>query len=93
MFGGHFEVPAKTRADLDKKGRVLEGTVRGFIVQSFGSVRQGGSVGKLVVVSDPRKGGDPPAGFEIVNSWISSIASIVKRHVSRMNLNQWKEIK
>ena len=55
-------------------------------------MRQGGGVDKLVVVSDPRKGG-APAGFEIVNSWISSIASIVKRHVSRMNLNQWKEIK
>lgn len=37
-----------------------------------------------MAVSDPRKGG-APAGFEIVNSRISSTASIVKRHVSGMN--------
>lgn len=51
MFGDYFEVPAKTRAALDKKGQVLEGirggTVRRFIVESFRSVRQGGDVGNL----------------------------------------------
>lgn len=32
MFGDHFEVPAKTRAALDKKGQVLEG-IRGGTVR------------------------------------------------------------
>ncbi|XP_038883527.1 glutathione hydrolase 1-like [Benincasa hispida] len=78
VFGDHFEVPAKTRASLAKKGHVLEG-IRGgavcqFIVQSFSSLRQGSGVGKLVAVSDPRKGG-APAGFEIVNSWMSLTTS------------------
>ena len=66
VSGDHFEVPAQTRAALAKKGHVLEGLAGGticqFIVQNFGSPRQGGAVGKLVAVSDPRKGG-APAGF------------------------------
>lgn len=66
MIGDHFEVPAETRAALAKKGHVLEelagGTICQFIVQAFSSLRQGGGVGKLFAVSDPRKGG-APAGF------------------------------
>ncbi|KAG7026815.1 Gamma-glutamyltranspeptidase 1, partial [Cucurbita argyrosperma subsp. argyrosperma] len=66
VLGDHFEVPAQTRAALAKKGHVLEGLAGGticqFIVQNFGSPRQGGGVGKLIAVSDPRKGG-APAGF------------------------------
>lgn len=66
VIGDHFEVPAETRAALAKKGHVLEelagGTICQFIVQAFSSLRQGGGVGKLFAVSDPRKGG-APAGF------------------------------
>lgn len=66
MLGDHFEVPAGTRAVLAKKGHVLEGLAGGticqFIVQGSRSLRQGDGFGKLVAVSDPRKGG-APAGF------------------------------
>lgn len=66
MLGDHFEVPAKTRAVLAKKGHVLEGLAGGticqFIVQDYSSLGKGVGVGKLVAVSDPRKGG-VPSGF------------------------------
>ncbi|XP_011090593.1 gamma-glutamyltranspeptidase 1 isoform X3 [Sesamum indicum] len=60
--GEHFEVPAETRAALEKKGHVLEslagGTICQFVVQELESSKSG----YLVAVSDPRKGGFP-AGF------------------------------
>ena len=67
MSGDHFEVPADVRAALQKKGHVLEslagGTICQFIVQDVRtSTSENGGAGKLVAVSDPRKGG-LPAGF------------------------------
>ncbi|KAL0448961.1 UNVERIFIED_CONTAM: Glutathione hydrolase 1 [Sesamum latifolium] len=60
--GEHFEVPAETRAALEKKGHVLAslagGTICQFVVQELESPK----TGHLVAVSDPRKGGFP-AGF------------------------------
>lgn len=61
VIGDHFEVPVGIRASLQSKGHVLQGlaggTVCQFIVQELDS-----SNGKLIAVSDPRKGGFP-AGF------------------------------
>ncbi|TXG69397.1 hypothetical protein EZV62_004332 [Acer yangbiense] len=66
LSGDHFEVPADIRASLKKKGHVLESTAGGticqFIVQELETIEENGSVGRLVGVSDPRKGGFP-AGF------------------------------
>ena len=67
MIGDHFEVPAYIREDLQKKGHVLEalagGTICQFIVlQDAETSNKNGDVGKLVAVSDPRKGGIP-SGF------------------------------
>ncbi|XP_059432316.1 glutathione hydrolase 1-like [Corylus avellana] len=67
VSGDHFEVPADIRAALRKKGHVLEslagGTICQFIVQDVRtSSNENGGAGKLVAVSDPRKGG-LPAGF------------------------------
>ncbi|XP_013591011.1 PREDICTED: gamma-glutamyltranspeptidase 1-like [Brassica oleracea var. oleracea] len=54
-YNDHFEIPKRTRHVLEKKGHVLTpfagGTISQFIVQE--------SDGKLVAVSDPRKGGFP----------------------------------
>lgn len=66
----HFELPAKTRAALQKKGHVLQslagGTICQFVVQKLdsSSMKHDGKIvlGELVAVSDPRKGGFP-AGF------------------------------
>lgn len=63
----HFEVGAKTRSDLQKKGHVLRGLAGGTICQFIvhelnASIDEGGISGKLIAVSDPRKGGFP-AGF------------------------------
>ncbi|KAL5758348.1 hypothetical protein ACOSP7_020959 [Xanthoceras sorbifolium] len=66
VSGDHFEVAADIRASLKKKGHVLEsivgGTICQFIVQELESIKENGGVGRLVGVSDPRKGGFP-AGF------------------------------
>lgn len=66
VYGEHFEVPAKTRAFMEKKGHVLQslagGTICQFIVQDLESLRRNRSSGVLVGISDPRKGGFP-AGF------------------------------
>ncbi|XP_077213291.1 gamma-glutamyl transpeptidase 1 isoform X1 [Tasmannia lanceolata] len=68
VSGDHFEVPAEMRADLQKKGHVLQGLAGGticqFVVHSLEDSKTDGGVfcGKLTAVSDPRKGGFP-AGF------------------------------
>ncbi|XP_022774920.1 glutathione hydrolase 1-like isoform X2 [Durio zibethinus] len=66
VTGDHFEVPATIRRDLQKKGHVLQGlaggTISQFIVHKLDALKGNGSTGKLVAVSDPRKGGFP-AGF------------------------------
>ncbi|KAK4853456.1 hypothetical protein QYF36_009535 [Acer negundo] len=68
VSGDHFEVPADIRESLKKKGHVLESitgatSVCQFIVQELKTNKGNiGSVGRLVGVSDPRKGGFP-AGF------------------------------
>lgn len=68
VFGDHFEVPAATRAQLRKKGHVLQalagGTICQFIVRNLESLRTRNGVmfGDLIAVSDPRKGG-LPAGY------------------------------
>lgn len=67
MSGNHFEVPADIRVALQKKGHVLRGLAGGticqFIVQDARtSTKENGGAGKLVAVSDPRKGG-LPSGF------------------------------
>ncbi|XP_058786950.1 glutathione hydrolase 1-like [Vicia villosa] len=65
--GDHFELSADIRASLKSKGHVLQGLAGGTICQlivsdiSEHSGRNKG-IGKLVAVSDPRKGGFP-AGF------------------------------
>ncbi|CAN7082548.1 unnamed protein product [Brassica oleracea var. botrytis] len=55
VYDDHFEIPKETRDVLEKKGHVLApiagGMISQFIVQE--------SYGKLVAVSDPRKGGFP----------------------------------
>ncbi|XP_059643374.1 glutathione hydrolase 1-like [Cornus florida] len=62
VIGDHFELPAETRAALQKKGHVLQslagGTICQFVVQDL----EPSKLGKLMAVSDPRKGGFP-AGF------------------------------
>ncbi|XP_043709470.1 glutathione hydrolase 1-like [Telopea speciosissima] len=68
VIGDHFEVPAHTRADLQKKGHVLQslagGTICQIVVHRLEGLKSKGGVifGELVGVSDPRKGGIP-AGF------------------------------
>ncbi|KAI4317214.1 hypothetical protein L6164_025104 [Bauhinia variegata] len=66
VSGDHFEVPGNIRADLKKKGHVLQslggGTICQFIVQDIEASTRNEVTGKLVAVSDPRKGGFP-AGF------------------------------
>lgn len=63
VINDHFEVPAETRASLQNKGHVLKslagGTICQFVVNE--EVKHS-NLGKLVAVSDPRKGGFP-AGF------------------------------
>lgn len=60
--GDHFEVPAETRAALEKKGHILQslagGTICQFVLQELNSP----NAGQLIGISDPRKGGFP-AGF------------------------------
>jgi gamma-glutamyltranspeptidase/glutathione hydrolase/leukotriene-C4 hydrolase len=65
--GDHFELSADIRAALRSKGHVLQGLAGGTICQFIVSntyehsgINKGS--GKLVAVSDPRKGGFP-AGF------------------------------
>ncbi|KAA8546871.1 hypothetical protein F0562_003300 [Nyssa sinensis] len=62
VTGEHIEAPAKMRVFLQKKGHVLQslsiGTICQFVVQELGTSK----FGKLVAVSDPRKGGFA-AGF------------------------------
>ncbi|KAM4127922.1 hypothetical protein ACJW30_02G126500 [Castanea mollissima] len=67
VSGDHFEVPADIRAALQKKGHILQnlsagGAICQFIVQDVGTLKKNGGIGKLVAVSDPRKGGFP-AGY------------------------------
>ncbi|KAK8587643.1 hypothetical protein V6N12_022128 [Hibiscus sabdariffa] len=66
VIGDHFEVPSTTRKDLQKKGHILKGLAGGticqFIVHKLDARKGNGSIGELVAVSDPRKGGFP-AGF------------------------------
>lgn len=73
VSGDHIELPANIRTALQRKGHVLQslagGTICQFIVQGTESYRQNGGSGKLVAVSDPRKGGFP-AGF-----WRNSLRS------------------
>ncbi|KAK6150465.1 hypothetical protein DH2020_015397 [Rehmannia glutinosa] len=61
--GDHFEVPEETRADLEKKGHILQslagGTICQFVVQELNNKTESM---QLIGVSDPRKGGFP-AGF------------------------------
>lgn len=66
VYGDHFEVSAVVRASLQKRGHVLEGIAGGticqFIVQDLETSQGNKLMGKLVGVSDPRKGG-LPAGY------------------------------
>nr|XP_015890908.2 glutathione hydrolase 1-like isoform X1 [Ziziphus jujuba var. spinosa]XP_024932390.2 glutathione hydrolase 1-like isoform X1 [Ziziphus jujuba var. spinosa] len=59
----HFEIPANIREALQKKGHVLEslsgGTICQFIVLDSETSNKNDSLGELVAVSDPRKGGIP----------------------------------
>ncbi|KAK7281053.1 hypothetical protein RIF29_08708 [Crotalaria pallida] len=57
VTGDHFELPADIREALKRKGHVLQGLAGGTICQFIVQ-----DIGKLVAVSDPRKGG-LPAGF------------------------------
>ncbi|XP_057741061.1 glutathione hydrolase 1-like isoform X1 [Arachis stenosperma] len=67
VSGDHFELPSDIRAALISKGHVLKGLAGGTICQlvvqdidpSMGNNKESG---KLVAVSDPRKGG-LPSGF------------------------------
>lgn len=65
VTGDHFELPATTRADLQKKGHVLidlaGGTICQFVVHSLENsmMHNGVKFGNLAAVSDPRKGGLP----------------------------------
>ncbi|KAK6125761.1 hypothetical protein DH2020_040501 [Rehmannia glutinosa] len=58
--GDHFEVPEETRADLEKKGHILQslagGTICQFVVQELNNKTESM---QLIGVSDPRKGGFP----------------------------------
>lgn len=65
--GDHFELSADIREALRSKGHVLKGLAGGTICQfivldNFEHSRINEGIGKLVAVSDPRKGGFP-AGF------------------------------
>lgn len=65
--GDHFEVPSDIREALRSKGHVLKGIAGGTICQfivedKFDDWGRNKGIGKLVAVSDPRKGGFP-AGF------------------------------
>lgn len=66
MSGDHFELRADIRAALRRKGHVLQGLAGGticqFVVQDIKPSVGNKVSGKLVAVSDPRKGGFP-AGF------------------------------
>jgi gamma-glutamyltranspeptidase/glutathione hydrolase/leukotriene-C4 hydrolase len=66
VSGDHFEVPADIRLALQKKGHVLQslpgGTICQFVVQDVSTSKENVGAGKLVAVSDPRKGG-LPSGF------------------------------
>ncbi|KAL8110712.1 hypothetical protein AgCh_026451 [Apium graveolens] len=63
VINDHFEVPAETRASLLKKGHVLQGLAGGTICQFVVNEEvKHSKLGKLVAVSDPRKGGFP-AGY------------------------------
>ncbi|KAM0936399.1 putative gamma-glutamyltransferase, Glutathione gamma-glutamate hydrolase [Dioscorea sansibarensis] len=68
VTGDHFEVPAETRAALQKKGHVLQGLAGGticqIVVHSLENEKVLGGVihGRLTAISDPRKGG-VPAGY------------------------------
>ncbi|XP_028765971.1 glutathione hydrolase 1 isoform X2 [Neltuma alba] len=66
VSGDHIELSDHMRATLQKKGHVLQGLAGGticqFIVQDAERYKNGNDIGKLVAVSDPRKGGFP-AGF------------------------------
>lgn len=67
VSGKHIELPSDIREALSSKGHVLQGLAGGTICQFIAvddlehSVKNKG-FGKLVAVSDPRKGGFP-AGF------------------------------
>ncbi|KAI3747427.1 hypothetical protein L6452_09884 [Arctium lappa] len=58
----HFEIDEKTKADLRRKGHVLEGYYGGSVVQLVVQEAKDGKMGMLIAVSDPRKGGFP-AGY------------------------------
>ncbi|XP_027336378.1 glutathione hydrolase 1-like [Abrus precatorius] len=69
VIGDHFELPADIREALRSKGHVLQGLAGGTICQFIvvdifkpSRKNKGTANGKLVAVSDPRKGGFP-AGF------------------------------
>ncbi|KAJ0975170.1 hypothetical protein J5N97_017135 [Dioscorea zingiberensis] len=68
VTGDHFEVPAETRIALKKKGHVLlglaGGTITQFVVHKLEDSQavEGVVYGKLIAISDPRKGG-LPAGY------------------------------
>ena len=65
VYGDHFEIPANIRADLAKKGHVLQalagGTISQLIVHQLqnSAPNRGVQKGMLTAVSDPRKGGFP----------------------------------
>ncbi|XP_054821803.1 glutathione hydrolase 1-like isoform X2 [Prosopis cineraria] len=66
VSGDHIELSGDIRAALKKRGHVLQdlpgGTICQFIVQDTERYKKDDDIGKLVAVSDPRKGGFP-AGF------------------------------
>jgi gamma-glutamyltranspeptidase/glutathione hydrolase/leukotriene-C4 hydrolase len=66
VYGDRFELSADVRAFLQKRGNVPQGITGGticqFIVQDLETTEGNKLVGKLVGVSDPRKGG-LPAGY------------------------------
>ncbi|XP_048335232.2 glutathione hydrolase 1 isoform X1 [Ziziphus jujuba] len=63
VIGDYIELPASIREDLHKKGHVLEpipsGAICQFITLEAETTNKNGSLGKIVAVSDPRKGGIP----------------------------------
>ncbi|XP_043805151.1 putative inactive glutathione hydrolase 4 isoform X3 [Manihot esculenta] len=66
VYNDHFEIPSDTREFLRKRGHVLQsiagGSICQFLVQDLEGSTGNKSFGKLVGISDPRKGGRP-AGF------------------------------
>ncbi|KAE9608039.1 putative aminoacyltransferase, Glutathione hydrolase [Lupinus albus] len=62
VTGDHFELPADTREALKRKGHVLKSLVGGTVCQFIVQDIENNGIGKLVAVSDPRKGG-LPAGY------------------------------